>query len=520
MMTFKVLVGGKPPPDIDLDSAYMTSLEGQPVRARFQYARETGLLFCERRGEGLAALNIPWSVQSGSRLMLRTALLPDRGERPYLASLELARGRLGEVWRKKDDWGYIYGGPSEAIEAEIHEIKMLLARAQTIQDSALAANDLAEEALGRAVTVGERLAAAAARRGMIQRQRNGELGRVDFGCTWDSADAPPRARERFGEAFNYATVPMAWRGIEPREHEYDWKWHDGWIHWLEAKGIAIKGGSLVRFTDRYLPDWIWIWENDFETIRDAVFDHVERCVQRYRGRVDHWDAVTGLHVENGMNFSLDRVIEVTRVCCHAVKRADPAALAVLDLVTPWGEYYAANQRSIWPYHYAEMCLNAGVTFDAVGLEIFFGAKGQGYYVRDMLAVSDLLDRFGALGKPVHLTAVGVPSASSPDPSAAVGGAGANHGTDAGGVWHQPWDESVQAEWLQTFYHVAMGKPFVTAISWRDFSDHQAHYFPHGGLLRKDLQPKIAYQRLLGLRQEIWPDAVGGEEPSNVLWPEI
>ena len=94
------------------------------------------------------------------------------------------------------------------------------------------------------------------------------------------------------------------------------------------------------------------------------------------------------------------------------------------------------------------------------------------------------------------------------------------GTGAGGVWHQPWDESVQAEWLQTFYHVAMGKPFVTAISWRDFSDHEAHYFPHGGLLRKNLQPKIAYQRLLGLRQEIWPDAAGGEGPSNVLWPEI
>jgi hypothetical protein len=412
VLAFKVLIDGKSPPELDLDQVYLASQEGQPVRARFTYAAETGLLFCDRRSQGLASLNLSWPVRGGSRLMLRTALVPDRDE-PYLLTLELARGRLADVWRKKDEWGYAFGSPGEGLEKEFRDLRLLLAQAETVQDAALAASDLAEETLSRAVALGERLALEDSKHGLSQRRQRGELSHVDLGCHWDLADPDSRAQERFGAAFNCATLPLVWRVIEPREHEFNWKWSDDWVQWLEAKGIAIKGGSLVRFCEGQLPDWVWIWENDFETIRDCVFDHVEQVVRRYRGRVDCWDAVTGLHVENCMDFSLDRIIEITRIACHAVKRTDPAARVGLELIQPWGEYYAVNQRSIWPYHYAEMCINAGVVFDVIGLQVFAGAAGQGFHARDMLDISDLLDRFGGLGKPVHLTAVGAPRPARP-----------------------------------------------------------------------------------------------------------
>jgi hypothetical protein len=515
VLTFRVLEGGKPPAELDTGGMYLTSLEGQPIRGRFRYAPAEGLLFCERRSQGLAALNLPWSLAGGSRLMLRSALLPDR-EEPYLLPLELARGHLAGLWRKKDDWGYIYVEPLKGFEKAFQEVKGTLARAMAVQGSPAEAAALAEEALGRAVDLGERLAAADARLGVLRRRKRGELAGVDFGCHWELLDQHPTAQQRFAETFNYATLPFPWRRIEPREQEFDWRWHDGWVHWLEAKGLAIKGGDLVRFAEASLPDWVWIWENDFETIRDSVFDHVERCVQRYRGRVDHWGAVTGMHVENCMRFSLDQVLDLTRVCAHAVRRTDPAARVVLDTVHPWGEYFATNQQSVWPFHYAEMCVNAGIEFDIIGLEFLLGTAGQGHHCRDLLAVSDMLDRFGALGKPVHVTAVAVPSACYPDPDAALG---ADHQPGAGGTWRQPWDEAVQGEWLAEFYRLAISKPFITAVSWRDFSDHQAHCFPHGGLLRKNLHPKIALERLVNVRQELWPEG-GPAEAGNVVFPEV
>jgi hypothetical protein len=502
VLTFRVIAEGKSPAELDLGQMYLTSLEGQPIRARFRYVGGMGLLFCERRSQGLAALNLPWTIRGAGRLMLRTALLPDRDE-PYLLPLELARGRVAEVWRKKEDWGYSYGGPTEKIEIEFREVKLMLSRAQTVQEAPAAAADQSEETLALAVGLGEQLALADARSGIAARRQRGNLNNVDFGCHWEVSGEQPKAQERFGETFNYATVPFQWRLIEPREHELDWKWLDGWVQWLEAKGMVIKGGGLIRFSELHLPDWVWIWENDFDAVRDYVFDHVERCVQRYRGRVDHWEALTGLHLENCMSFSLDRILELSRVCAYAVKRADPKATVILGLVHPWGEYFATNQKSIWPYNYAEMCINAGVPFDVIGLEVFFGTAGQGFHCRDLMVLSDLLDLFGVLGKPVHITAAGVPSACYPDPDAVVGGS--SHQPGAGGVWRKPWDENVQADWLDAFYRVAIGKAFVTAVSWRDFSDHQPHYLPHGGLLRKDLHPKVAFQKLLAVRHEIWPE---------------
>ncbi len=513
VLLFRVLIDGKTPKDFDGGRLYLTSLEGQPIRARFRYSAEHGLLFCERRSQGLAALNLPWSTRGGSCLMLKTALLPDRDE-PYLLPLELARGQVAATWRKKDEWGYVDGESADGFRKAFGEVKLMFARAATVQNAPAAAADLAEEALARAVRLGEQLAMTDARHGVGRRRESGQLARVDFGCHWDLIEEHPKVQDRFAETFNYATLPFRWRRIEPREQEFDWTWHDGWIQWLERKGVAMKGGGMVRFAETTLPDWVWIWENDFETIRDYVFDHIERCVQRYRGRIDHWDAVTGLHVENCMGFSLDQILELSRVGCHAVKRADPSARVGLELIQPWGEYYATNQRSIWPYHYAEMCINAGVPFDLVGLQIFFGTAGKGFHCRDMLAVSDLLDRFGTLGKPVHVTAVGVPSACYGDPQAVVGKEA--HEVGAGGVWRKHWDEVVQSDWANEFYHVAISKPFVTAVSWRDFSDHQPHYFPHAGLLRKDLHPKIAYQRLVNIRHEIWPEG-GPREGGNVLF---
>jgi len=517
VLAFDVLVDGKPPADLDLDRMYLTSQEGQPIRARFRYDAALGRLFCERSGQGLAALNLLWTLRSGMRLMLRTALLQDANE-PYLLALELARGRVADVWHKRDDWGYGFGGPTPGVEQEFQEVRLLLAKAQTVRPAARVAADLAEEALARSVALGETMAMEGARQSIAIRRREGDLPTVDFGCHWDSAGDAAEPRRRFGETFNYASIPFTWRAIEPREQEYQWDWHDACVDWLEGAGIVIKGGSPVRFTEAALPDWVWIWENDFETVRDLVFDHVERCVQRYRGRIDHWDTVTGLHVENCMNFPLDRIVELTRICARAVKRTDPSATAVLNLIYPWGEYYATNQRSVWPCHYAEMCMNANVDFDAVGIEFFFGAGGIGYAARDMLQISNQLDRFGALGKPVHVTACAVPSAVDPDPQAVVRDAEA--GPEVAGVWRQPWDEVVQSDWLDAFYRVAISKPFVRSISWRDFTDEGPHYFPHGGLLRADGKPKIAYQRLAALRREIWPGGGRvGDGNANVVWPE-
>ena len=121
------------------------------------------------------------------------------------------------------------------------------------------------------------------------------------------------------------------------------------------------------------------------------------------------------------------------------------------------------------------------------------------YVRDMFQISSMIDRFGGRGKPLHITGVQVPSATTVDKDDAWGGAVS---IDGGGAWRGEWSEELQSRWLRAFYRIARSKPTVDTITWRDLSDTQGHYLPLGGLLRRDLTPKPAFEQLAAVRKEI------------------
>jgi hypothetical protein len=146
-----------------------------------------------------------------------------------------------------------------------------------------------------------------------------------------------------------------------------------------------------------------------------------------------------------------------------------------------------------------VAVQSGVNFDAFGLQFYFGVPQAGMIVRDLFAISSMIDRFANLGKAVHVTATQVPSQNSLDPTDHWGGM--LH-PRTGGEWHAAWSERVQADWLRSFYRVALSKPFVESVTWRDLADLPGHFLPYGGLLRGDLSPKEAYGALLELRGEL------------------
>jgi hypothetical protein len=63
----------------------------------------------------------------------------------------------------------------------------------------------------------------------------------------------------------------------------------------------------------------------------------------------------------------------------------------------------------------------------------------------------------------------------------------------------PWNETIQADWIEQFYTLCYAHPAVEAITWWDFAE-RGHFWPHGGFLRPDMHPKESYQRLLKLRK--------------------
>ena len=487
MLRFNVNRNGRSVGELDLASAYLLGSDGVALRAELEF--RDSLLVCAKRADGPAGLALLWPIPDCGAILLETGRLMDR-DRPYSLPLELVRGRLTRINQKREDWGLFDFEGIEPVADQIDQARDLFIEGLKA-DSVAEQSRFSEQALKLAFVAGERLSQFHADLFLERRKQTRAFSKRVFGCTIDLANTGEGYRRRLREAFDFACLPIPWRLVEPTHQEQDWRVLDSWVEWMAKFRIPIKMGPLVSFDEDHIPDWLTKYESDFESVRNLIFEHVRRVVERYGSYVYQWDVVSGLHAANAFSFSFEQLMELTRVTVSLVKQLAPRAQAVIDLVEPWGEYYARNQRTIPPMLYADMVVQSGVGFDGLGAQFLFGAPKDGMFVRDMFQISDRLDRLGNQGKPVHVTAVQVPS------KPLAGGT-----MSSGGCWLKPWDETVQAGWLKEFCTIAMSKPFVETVTWRDLADRpERSAMPHGGLLRRDLAPKPAFKVLKDLRAD-------------------
>lgn len=479
----------------DFSGAYLVGSDGVALRAELEL--RNGEIVCRKRATGPAALAILWPVGESGRILLETTRLQER-EKPYVLQVELLRGRLMRLSQKREEWDLAEWGLTDEQNREVEACREALIEGLKADDPAEGAR-IAQQGLEHSIRLGETLALRNAEALLDRRRQVGGFGRRVFGCVVDPRYPNPVALEKLAAAFDFAVLPVPWKLVEPSEREYNWKPLDTCVEWLAKRRVPMKGGMLICFSEECVPDWLYIWEHDFETVRDLVYDHIRRVISRYAGVIQVWDVISGIHAATCFAFNFEQLMELTRMSASIARQLAPQATLIVDLVSPWGEYYARNQRTIPPLLYADMVVQSGINFDAFGLNLYFGIDADGMYVRDLFQVSAMLDRFSVFGKPLHVTAAQVPSFNTGEPNDAWRG---QLSPASGGVWRRPWDESVQAEWLEGFYQIALSKPFVDTVSWRNLSDQDPHFLPGGGLLRGDLSPKPAMARLSELRAGI------------------
>jgi hypothetical protein len=213
-----------------------------------------------------------------------------------------------------------------------------------------------------------------------------------------------------------------------------------------------------------------------------------------------WNVVAGLSHTGSFAMSFEQILELTRLLVSQVKSLLPNARTLVTISQPFGEHHARPEsqggHGVPPILYAEMVAQAGINFDGFGLELEIGVPQPGMFMRDLFQLSCLLDRFSTLNKPVFLTAVCAPGRSTPDPGDQSEG---KLDPGAAGRWKRPWDPALQAEWMDTFYRLAMSKPYVESVAWANLADI-GQSVPGGGLLTDMFQPKPSHQKLQELRE--------------------
>ncbi len=503
MLKFQVFENGEPAKSWPLRNAYLLSADGNPVRGTVEF--EGGLILADKRDAGSAALMLLHPCGDLGELMLQTCLLPERDE-PYLLNLELARHRLMTLYSKLEDWSMFDLPAEHPVLKRLEESRQTFIEALCLRnDDAVKSDALARECLESAIDGTEELALAHSDLLLNRRRETRAVPKLAIGCGISPTLTDDRVRLGLSSHFDFVLVPAPWRMLCPTENTYDWSQLDAWADWAGRMKVPIAFGPLLCFAPDQLPDWVYIWEHDYDTIRDVAYEHVERVVERYRDRVMMWNVLAGIHVNQHFPCNFEQIMDLTRMSTMLVKKLHPQSRSSVEVRQPFGEYFAQNARSIPPHIYADLIVQGGVPFDAITIRMPVGQSRPGQYTRDLMQLSMMLEQFGVFGKPLRLI---VSAPSQPVTSMMIAEPGSDEPVDdRSGFWRRPWSPHVQSHWLEAMYQVAMSKPFVEAVLWEDLIDHSNIQLPLGGLVAEDFQIKSAFRRLVSFRQSL-----RGEQP--------
>ena len=498
MLKFCVFQDGQPATDWPLRNAYLVGTDSNAVRANLSF-RE-GVILCDKHESGSAAFALQYPCDELGELTIQTCLLPER-EEPYNLVIELARHRLMMLYVKLEDWAMFDLEPDHPVTQRSNKARTLFIEALCAQNENPAeAAQRAHQSLTLALDGTEELALAHSELLLARRKLTGSLPKSPLGCGVHPTVAPQQVRSVVETQFDFAQLPCPWKLLCPEEGETHWQIMDAWTQWARRQQVPLIVGPLVSFDPSNLPDWIYIWEHDYDTVRDLIYEHIERVVTRYRTFVPVWNVVSGLHVNDHFTFNFEQLMDLTRMATMLVRKIQPAARLLVELRQPFGEYYATNQRSIPPMMYADLLVQSGIGFDAFSLHLPMGQAQPGQFARDLMQISNLIDQFGQFGKPLLIT-LGAPSepvTSAMLPADKQG----RPADDNAGHWRRPWSGVVQSHWLEAVFQIAMSKPFVESVAWQELVDHPNIELPLSGLVNEALVPKESLGRMASFRKHL------------------
>lgn len=298
-------------------------------------------------------------------------------------------------------------------------------------------------------------------------------------------DTSPRQLDyqgRFTNLLNFATLPFYWGTFERERGKPDYERLEAMARWCRERGVVTKGHPLV---------WHEVWPGWAPREPDAAIPllkgRVLDLVPRYRGLIDIWDVLN--EANNAPDFDNGEGRWIKR----------DGAPAVVTTALGWARAAAGTNGAVFLYNDYNVgpenvqliaALQARNALpDAIGLQ-----SHMHDHVWPLLRVWRTCERFGAFGRPLHFTELTVVSSTNKPKS-----------YDArSGEWPTtPEGEAMQADYVAQLYPLLYSHPAVEAITWWDFSDLHAWRNAPSGLIRADMAPKPAYEKLHALLRGAW-----------------
>ena len=316
-------------------------------------------------------------------------------------------------------------------------------------------------------------------------------------------------KKYFSDVFNMATLPFYWNTLEPERGNpryskdspkiYRRPSPDLCIEFCEAHGIEPREHALAY--DAFFPEWLY--DKDVDEIKRELERRYSEVSERYADKIPTIEVTNEMEWKRGKTRFYDEP-DYVEWCFKLAEKYFPNNQLVINEHTRscWEDCCRATDKY---YAYIEANMLKGARIDAIGMQYHLFKKREDIYdkTRTLLDPKFLyahMDLYSNFGKPLEVTEVTVP-AYSPE--------------------HE--DEELQAEIIEKLYSVWFSHPNVEQIVYWNLIDGYAHVWDpdpekirasqgnmslgenyyYGGLLRFDLTPKPAYEKIKNLTQNVW-----------------
>ncbi|MCF7740275.1 MAG: endo-1,4-beta-xylanase [Candidatus Marinimicrobia bacterium] len=484
----------------ELNFVYASDENVDPFKSEIKITGD-GIVVPEDLGNRKFGVNTQWFIEGFGFCSLCAnnggeyySLEELNGKRQLNLNYEFANSRVSRNLRVRDRYkssGTVFS-PEVKSFIELSQEYLEMAKKQITNGEKC--GRLANKSLYYSLWAGEKIELEHARNQIAINNRD---DKVYFGCEsrqyiWAKSEAFTR---RFAELFNFATLTHyvwdTWYPLfEPQEGEYNWGIKDEITKFLLDNDITIEGRPLFWFHPWVTPKWL---ENkNFDQLKSYVDKHTRDLVGHYGNKVKHWEVVNEYHDwANIFDHTPEQITEIVRLACNKTKEINPEVSRLINNCSPWSEYVArgrmARMEASRPLRstrqFVKDLVEAEVDFDVLGIQAYFG-------YRDLSDIMRMVERFEKFGKPIHITEIGTTSGPTfktvMDKSMGI--------KKSPYDWHRPWDEELQADWLEQVYTLFYSRPNIKGINWYDFSNFRP-FIVNGGMVKANCEPKRSFYRL-------------------------
>jgi hypothetical protein len=491
LLKFRIPLPLADPRLADLRKSFVTGLDRTPSRLSIEIRKD--LLLCQRSTTESGRLFAPWVVDGHGSMFIGTATLSERPD-PYHLVIELARGKLNDLRNQLADWKQMGLRVSDDLENLLAESLRAFVSATLGRDNPARSVVSAQKSLALANRSIDLMMETYVSQVLQNRLTVGKLpSQLAIGLESDPSAAPWMSK--VVSAFNAVQLHCAWKTLAPTEGKHRWDDLDAQLVWATRQKLAVQAGPLIDLRPGALPDWIWLWAGDFDAILGMMVDVVRQAVSRYRGKIPLWHLIHRPGTTDILGMSEEDQIRLTARLLQVARQADPSAQFVVGLDRPWAEWMASSQFQLGPLHLADYLARAELGMSGISIEVAPGYSAPGSYMRDLLDFSRLLDLYALLNYPLYVTIV-MPSGHETDPQADP-----NIHVESD-QWPTAPSEATQAAIASRWIALAIAKPFVRSVAWRQLDDSNPHQYPHGGLIRTNKTPKPLLDWLKGFKTEV------------------